>query len=339
MKSKHIIIIVLLVALVGGVYYFSNEKMNQDEKKEIIYTEETAIKYLEDFAKGLNGKEPEKSTLEDIEVTKIDSGVVQGFHFKPKEYNGKEAIITFGGSSGNVDLMHSKLLASEGFDVYALYYFGQDNQTLILRNVEISMFEDMLKYIKSENSAVKKVNIVGFSRGTEFALLIAKYYPSDVSNVALFAPSAYMWPSYGADDEPAWAYKGESLPYLDSLKYWTKEHRKQFEEDRSAGKPSIMKWYFIDTLDNTPNLNDYLILKEPIDVNIIAFAGDDDMMWPAARMAKEIKGDVDLHIYENVGHSLLWPTEDSMYVYGGDNMSNFKAFLDSKEKLVEFFSK
>ncbi len=330
---------VLLVALVGGVYYFGYEKTNQYEMKEIVYTEESAVEYLEDFVNGLNLKEPEKSTLEDIEVTKIDSGVVQGFHFKPKKYNGKEAIITFGGSRGSADVIHSKLLASESFDVYALYYFGQDNQTLILRNVEVSMFEDMLKYIKSENSAVKKVNIIGSSRGSEFALLIAKYYTSDVSNVALFAPSAYMWQSYGAADEPAWAYKGKSLPYLDSLKYRTKEHIEQFDEDSRAGKPTVLKWYFSDTLDNEPNLKDYLILKEPIDVNIIAFAGGDDMMWPAVRMAKEIKGKVDLHIYENAGHILLWPTKGSMYVFGGDNMSNFKAFLDSNKKLVEFFSK
>ncbi len=344
---KKILTAILVVALllVGTVLVlrYVNGK-NNEKLSEVRQSSLDATKCV----KGYDFKNPEKSKLKNTVVSKIDQGVVQGYHFKPNKPNGKQTVITFSGSEGGIDSLRSTFLAENGYDVYALYYFGKKNLNKELVEVELSIFEDMLKYVRSETRNAEKVTLIGSSKGAEMSLLLAQYYPDDVDSLVLYAPSAYVWPGLSWEDRTersSWKYKGEPLKFLTEQDIGFLP-QVQSMINSILNKPMDVSLRYDKVIEDEAKITEFLIPTDKLQAQVLMFAGGQDELWNCVRMGEMLREQLgakaSLHAYPEAGHVFFGPkvlpfpgTRFSLLV-GGEYEANVAALIDSNELLLRF---
>lgn len=135
------------------------------------------------------------------------------------------AVILLGGSEGgsrwSANTLHVQRLLDAGDCALSLAYFGLPGLPAQLREIPLEYFENALAMLAHGPRIVPdRYAIVGGSRGGELALLLASRYP-EIKAVVAISPASVLFPSPPSDpldalraQHPAWAYKGEALPYL-----------------------------------------------------------------------------------------------------------------------------
>ena len=63
-----------------------------------------------------------------LSITLIRHGDVVGFHALPDRLSRPGVVVTFGGSEGSPDLETAVAIAQDGCEVFAMFFFGQDDQ-------------------------------------------------------------------------------------------------------------------------------------------------------------------------------------------------------------------
>jgi len=111
---------------------------------------------------------------ENLDVRKIQEGYLNGFHLKKKKIECKGCVITFGGSEGSSNYDMAQIIANNGYEVLALYFFGQKNQPKYLSRIPIEFFRNVIIYIKEHFTSLHPLSIIGASKGAELALLLAE---------------------------------------------------------------------------------------------------------------------------------------------------------------------
>lgn len=129
---------------------------------------------------------------ENIAISEIKEGFLNGFHFIPNEKSSKGSIVVFGGSDGGCDYDRAIELANDGYEVIALFYFGQDNQPKTYNNVPLEFFEEFLNYADNHDIDTTELTLIGTSKGAELTLLLSNLY-SEIDNIVLFSPSSYVF--------------------------------------------------------------------------------------------------------------------------------------------------
>lgn len=328
-----LILIIIIIFILRIINSFNNKKF-----------EEFDISELEvDFLKELNFENYEKSTYSDIDIIKIDSDTVQGYHFKPKNITKNKTIITFSGSDGGILDLQSAFLAKNGYDVYAMYYFNNKNLPKYLEEIEITNFDNITNYIEKEKNEKLNYTIIGASKGAELSLLLGNYY-SNIDNIILYSPTSYNFQGLSDNmrySKPSFVYNGKELNYLKFNEGSFGSYIK-FLVNMLLNKPIEYKIFYDDIVDNSRNIDDYLIPFENNKSKILIFTGDDDKVWNSSEMAKIIKENIKdncfVNIYEGVGHIFLAPRIFKGLLNGGNLEANKKAFIDSNEKLLEFLN-
>lgn len=150
-----------------------------------------------------------------------ENGLI-GTFFSNEDKKPRPGIIVVGGSEGGLNEYPAALLASQGFSVLALAYFGIEH--LPERLVEIP-----LEYVKTaidwflERPEVNNdwLGIHGTSKGSELALLSGCYFSEIKSVVSLNGSSIALSGIVPWSDEetlpPSWIYKGEAIPYASPI--------------------------------------------------------------------------------------------------------------------------
>lgn len=152
----------------------------------------------------------------DVEVRTVRDGRLRGVLYRPKGgSDGRPALIWMMGSGGGVDSRYAPLLASRGYTVLALGYFGYADLPAASHNLPIEYFGEALDWMARETGRSRTV-VVGMSRGSEAALLTGSFYPDKVAGVVAFAPSHVV--NNGIDDKgnvavPNWTWQGKPLPF------------------------------------------------------------------------------------------------------------------------------
>jgi pimeloyl-ACP methyl ester carboxylesterase len=218
----------------------------------------------------------------------FNRGNIAGILYRPRVPSKGAQVILLGGSEGGFPTPEGPLLASRGFTVLALAYFGAENLPVSMRNIPIEYFGRAISEMRAlpgnEGAAIL---IVGGSRGGEAALIIGSTYP-DVGGVVAMSASHVRWEGATAKlfpGGPAWTYGGKPLPYVPfhisptfAIRYlWAS----------ATGRPISLRPMFIDSLGHTAG-DDVEIPVERIRGPVLLGSGGDDRKWPSALMSRRV---------------------------------------------------
>jgi dienelactone hydrolase len=264
----------------------------------------------------------------------------------------RPAVIVLGGSGGGLAEDMPALLASRGFAVLSLAYFGVEDVAPNLVEIPLEYFERAIAWM-NRNPAVEPgaLAVCGTSRGGELALLLGATFPQ-ISAVLAYVPSGVVWPGIGASDRPSppsWTWRGEPVPYMDA--------RPMNESDWASPPVSITPW-FLEALRNAQSVERATIAVERINGPVLMFSGTDDAMWPSLRLAdiamrrliaKGFRHPHEHVTYAGAGHwfrfpyapvisEIFHPVVRRLMALGGTPVGNQTASVDSWRRALEFLS-
>lgn len=212
------------------------------------------------------------------------NGVV-GILYRPGDQHKHRGIILLGGSEGGFPTPEGGMLASRGFVVLALAYFGATGLPGTMQRLPIEYFGRAIRGLQSlpdlEGSIV---TIIGGSRGAEAALLVGSIYP-EINGVVGVSSSHILWEGATArmlPGGPAWTHGDKPLPYVPfhigagfAVRYvWSSV----------GGSPPSLKTMFLDSLSRVAT-DEVRIAVERIHGPVLLASGSDDRKWPSALMS------------------------------------------------------
>lgn len=212
------------------------------------------------------------------------------------------AIVILPGSSGSIPVVVAEHVASYGYAVLALKYFGADGLPPHLEGIHLESLKDAITWLK-EKALIKAVTItlLGYSRGGELALLFGSLFPTLVNGIIAYVPSSYVCGGFPHPNRPAWLVKNkpvapflkglmsedESLTELGDLQLATEKglipmHRNEAED------PFVVADLFMAREKSVKNVSLAAIPVENIICPILVISGGQDKIWPSSHYAQQI---------------------------------------------------
>ncbi|TFH41789.1 MAG: hypothetical protein E4G96_04810 [Chrysiogenales bacterium] len=240
------------------------------------------------------------------------------------------------------------MLASKGFAVFSVAYFGIDPLPKELVEVPLEFFERAVDFLKKQPMIdTARMGIFGYSKGGELALLLASRHP-EIKAVAAYSPSAYVWQGLSKRGQKisSWSYQGKpisfvpmDIPLLTIVKL-------------IFGRPVSLRSAYERGLEKYSKEADKArIPVEKIKAPILITAGDEDAVWPADIFANEIEksmkhvGSTIINIHEKKGGHLTTqaylPAAQvfGTLLFGGDAVISADILSKAWSKTVELFKK
>ncbi|MER8185249.1 acyl-CoA thioesterase/bile acid-CoA:amino acid N-acyltransferase family protein [Kitasatospora sp. NPDC094015] len=126
------------------------------------------------------------------------------------------AVLLFGGSEGDIgvdQVYAAALLASRGYPALALGYFHHAGLPDTLHDIPLEYFATAAGLLAAQPGAdPAQLVAVGYSRGSEAALLLGQDRPDLVHGVIVYAPSAEVTPGMFPTGGDAWTLGGRPVP-------------------------------------------------------------------------------------------------------------------------------
>jgi dienelactone hydrolase len=227
------------------------------------------------------------SAAAEREVTRVlfDSAVgtrrighedIVGRLFLPPDEGPHPAVIDLHGSGGPRSHRLARTLATHGFAVCSLQYFGApDPLPDELARVPLSYFDEAADWLRDQ-PAVRgdRLGVVGASRGAELALLLGAR-TDWVGAVVSYAGSGVVWDT--PDGTPAWVDDGERVPHLSG-----EGAPERTDDGRVLTRPVLERGF-----ENASEAarREATIPVERIDGPVLLLSGGSDPVWPARRLS------------------------------------------------------
>jgi len=128
----------------------------------------------------------------EIKNHRISAEFVGDFFYSDHPEN--KTIVWLGGSGSGlaINAPIAAALASHGFNVLAVAYFGEKGLPPKLSRVPLEYFEKVFAWLANNPvTAGKEIRILGMSKGAELALLLASRH-SFITRVVLFSPACLL---------------------------------------------------------------------------------------------------------------------------------------------------
>jgi dienelactone hydrolase len=311
----------------------------------------------------------------DVESISIREPGIVGKLFYPKNLRNGPGVITIPGSDGGIHERISKILASRGYAVFSLGYFGLDGLPETLENIHLEYFQNAMRWFKEQPQvAVDRVALFGQSIGGELSLILASMFPKEMTSVIAGVPAGIVYGGFPHLDKPCWFYKNVPLSFIplypcDNPTPDTKE----ILEAVRAGKITYHAGSYEDPFDYSPvfllgmdvfhkNIEAATIPVENITCSVLLLSGDKDMVWPATLYSQLVMKRLDEkhstikrahRHFANAGHCFLYPytpympvasqpifypNEDQWTSFGGTPEGNAYANRESWKEVLEFLS-
>jgi dienelactone hydrolase len=222
-----------------------------------------------------------------------DAGMV-GTFYEPPGDGRHPAFLVLGGSGGGLPPPSGVPggLASRGYAVLALAYFGAEGLPRSLSNIPLEYFGTALRWLAAQPSVDgDRIGVVGASRGAELALLLGTVY-AGIHTVVAYMPSDVVWPGCcDVTTRVAWTIGGRPL---------------------AAKQPGMGRGF-------TPPEAE--IPVERIQGAVLLISGKDDGVWPSAEMAGHVIARLRRHnfafaseslVYDHAGHGISRPYTTTM---------------------------
>jgi dienelactone hydrolase len=248
-----------------------------------------------------------------------------------------------GGSEGGITegaRRNALVLQAEGFSVLNLAYHRAPGQPPALELVPLETFGNALSWLQRQPEVDPgRIGILGVSKGAEAALIVASRDPR-VRAVVAGTPSSVAWQGASFDRggpfDSSWSERGRPLDHLSygSWKWWTD-----------------MSPVLAETLATLPQHPGAAIPIERSSAQILLVCGEQDTLWPACPMARQLAQrarshggpNVTLLAYPDAGHAVFGPpvAEDRLAKsgfenVGGTNAGNNRARAESWPRAIAF---
>ena len=266
-----------------------------------------------------------------VRATRVrDAGFV-GVYYEPPGEGRHAAFIVLGGSGGGLPGPAGIPggLASRGYAVLSLAYFGVPGLPRALSNIPLEYFGKAIDWLAAQPAVdARRIGVVGSSRGAELALLLGVVYPA-LRTVVGYMPSNVVW--RGCCDpttDVAWTIGGRPLAAMPA----------RGARQIVSGDPEIP--------------------VEKIQGAVLLISGRDDGVWPSSDMADKIVSRLRRYgfahpyaslVYDHTGHGIGRPYTSTMEISaqrhpltgriihsGGTPAGTAKAREDSWRQLITF---
>lgn len=274
-----------------------------------------------------------------------------------------QTVLMLGGSDGQMEglALMAGPLASRGFNVLTVPYFGVEGLPEKLEEVPLEYFEKVFHWLKSnEITKAKEIYLHGTSKGGELALLLASRYPQ-IKKVAAVEPHGYCFQALdglmSGRNVSSWSYQGKSLPFVEvDNTIFFEAQKKAVDEGMPFGFASTYK----KSLERAGDKEEARIKVEDSEADILLICGEKDNIWNSYDACPEIlqilkrhnyRHSVQLLSYEEMGHpmpvpfviplsfTLEMPMSGGRFTSGGTVEGNAKGQYESFQKTIEFFKK
>lgn len=264
----------------------------------------------------------------DLSVIEVAEGRLNGTYAYPSGAHLSDKsrfpviILLHGSEGGGADSARALAtrFAGQGYSAFALNYFAWDLKALrgppnYHVNQPIELIGQIRDWLNSRPEAdTRRIGLYGHSKGAEYAVLAATYYPWVKAAIGC-VPSDAIWEGYGIGDgrnkpdptlkwpeqRSSWSWHGKPLPYIPLYSY---ESRNWFDNtDR----------YSTSRTEHPVQTQAALIPIERSRARFLLLGGERDEVWASGAMAKNL-ADRLLHaghsrqatvkIYAGAGHQI-----------------------------------
>lgn len=246
--------------------------------------------------------------VEELEITHPD---LKGNLYSPREEGIYPSVLILSGSDGGNEAHAAAYLAAKGYLALSLSYFNDEGLNEQLESIELTYFKQATEYLSSHQNSTGDVNLIGFSKGGELALLISSLFNSYRTIIA-GSPANYVTSGMkGGVFAPVtgWIYKGETVPYL-KLKYpvsFMLSSIKNYIKKQPMNFLAVWRKSL-----NHKKTGQFKINVADIEAPLFIISGVDDKLWPSPSFQEEIKKErtnqADKYLsYKNAGHFSSFP--------------------------------
>jgi dienelactone hydrolase len=225
---------------------------------------------------------------EDVLTTALREGDRSGLFFRATGECERPGVLILGGSSGGLRFaaQAAALLASRGYPSLALAYFGAEQRPPHLVEIPLEYFATALEWLGSQPGVRgDALGVFGISRGAELALLLGSRMPS-IRSVVAYCPSSTIWNGLRegtAVDMPAWTALGRPIPFVSLA---TVSPPALLARVFRGASVTLLPLFETALAMSLPE--EAIIPVERTDAPILLISGEDDRMWPSARMGEQI---------------------------------------------------
>ncbi len=276
--------------------------------------------------------------IEDIEQS--EHGVAGRLLLPPGE-DGEPSlgVVVLGGSFGGLRLPEAELLASSGYPVFALAYFKYPGLPDSGSLLPLEYFADAVDWFR-DRAKVRRVVMLGRSRGGEATLLFGALFPGSVDGLIAVVPSHLVnngeglaWGDWLHDESSMWTRGGSPVQFVSYVESQTPTivaKRKRLK--RGLPGYAIAPEYALVWRGEADGPNAIDVADIP--VPFLVQAGAVDGVWPSAYSARLIRRAAaaaalaTVEIFPEAGHSWGLPGEISTmadFAYVGQNFNGFIA--------------
>lgn len=284
--------------------------------------------------------------------TSIDKPGMVGVLYHPNKPGKYPTVILLGGSEGGMLEGSASMLASHGYAVLALAYFGIDPLPKELIEIPLEYVASAIMWLKTQPAVdANRIAVMGGSKGGELALLVGATYPQDIRAVIAIKPHTLVYQAISMDlqnsSKSSWMLDGKPVPFASGA--LTPEFIGLF-----VGRPVSFRSSYEQPLDDPATVARAAIAVEKINGPILFVSGTDDQMTPSSRLCdmaiERLKANqfsyTYTHLrYEGAGHTFDLPygpaseRVSGQFVIGGNKEINARATIDAWHKILAFLDK
>jgi dienelactone hydrolase len=203
-----------------------------------------------------------RAVAADVSVTMVHERGLVGVFYQPSGEGRHPAVIVVSGSGGGLPPASASPggLASRGYAVLALAYFGVEGLPRSLHNIPLEYFGTAVDWLIAQPAVdPARVGVLGTSRGGELALLLASIFPQ-IRTVVAYVPSDVVWGGCcDSRNETSWTAGGRPLAFMTAAR----------PNDLFARQQASIK-------------------VEHIHGAVLLISGRQDRVWPSADMAERV---------------------------------------------------
>jgi hypothetical protein len=197
----------------------------------------------------------------------------------------RTGVLVLAGSSGRIDRERARILAQEGMTAMSIRWFGGPGQPPGICEIPLETFVSAVDLL--ESTGVRRICLLGSSKGAEAALLTAVHDPR-VDGVVAMSPTSVVWGNVGPGRDgrhrpyrSSWTWKGQPLPFVPYDDDWT-------AAEPANGPVAVRGWYERSQRTFADMIRTAEIPVEETRADLLLVAGGDDEMWPSLPFAERL---------------------------------------------------
>jgi dienelactone hydrolase len=151
---------------------------------------------------------------ESARVLTVKADKVAGVLFTPPPGTPRHpGVVLFGGAEGGMSQVYAAaLLAAHGYPSLSVAYFDWPGLPSQLERIPLEYFETAGRILAAQTGTdPAHVLALGYSRGSEAALLAANYFPQVFHGAIVYSPSSFASPAQNDPGQPAWTLDGRGI--------------------------------------------------------------------------------------------------------------------------------